>query len=306
MNKNHISDDVKRLNKLSQAAPLLALIATERSFSKAAEKLGVLQSAVSHRVSQLEEALGLALFERTTRQLRLTPYGEILCEAATRSMESWVQALARIDAFQSTQTIRLSLSSSLAMKWMLPILPRALENGVEIALDVNDQPVSFETTGVDAAIRFGMGPFAGLHSSLLQKAQLIPVASPSYMPEGVDVQAFVSRGEAVFLKDATGEKDETGFNWQTYQAQSGIALREEAPSLSFNRADLVLQAAVNGMGLALGRTLLVEADIAQGFLKPIGPAVEMKAGYWLVCKPSFAQTERYARLKAWLLKELKV
>ncbi|WP_417625336.1 LysR substrate-binding domain-containing protein [Paremcibacter congregatus] len=77
----------------------------------------------------------------------------------------------------------------------------------------------------------------------------------------------------------------------------------DAKALAFDRADLVLQAAIKGMGIALGRTLLIDGDIAQGFLKPVRPAIPMKSAYWLACSPEFANTERHATLLVWLKRE---
>ncbi|MEH6534687.1 MAG: LysR family transcriptional regulator, partial [Photobacterium frigidiphilum] len=79
--------------RLAQASPLLAAIGEEKSFTKAAERLNVQQSAISHRIRSIEESLELTLFERTTRSFRLTEAGEILCSAAMQSMSAWQPAL---------------------------------------------------------------------------------------------------------------------------------------------------------------------------------------------------------------------
>ncbi|MEQ9200393.1 MAG: LysR family transcriptional regulator, partial [Rhodospirillales bacterium] len=129
------NDDPAIPEKLSQATALLAAIARDGSFSKAAERLGVHQSAVSHRVRGLEEALGMPLFERTTRKLALTDAGEILCTAATRAMAEWQAATDQLRRNRDSDGIRLSLPSSLAMKWLLPALPRAVDAGLDIAID---------------------------------------------------------------------------------------------------------------------------------------------------------------------------
>ncbi|EKF08329.1 transcriptional regulator [Thalassospira profundimaris WP0211] len=291
--------------RVSPLAPVLAAIARENSFSKAAEKLGVHQSAVSHRITQLEEALGFALFERTTRQITPTEYGRVLCAAALETVDVWDGAFDRLDKFRTEGTVSLSVASALAMKWVLPNLTSAQQAGLEIALDVNDRPVDFSAGTIDAAIRFGTGPYPGLHSSLLKKAAIVPVARPGYVGGGRGLEGILGDPDVTLLKDAVGERDGTDFSWGYYCAQAGVSFDTDRTALAFDRADLVLQAAINGMGIGLGRTLLIEGDIAQGFLEAVGPAVPMKSAYWLVCRAEFAKTERHAKLLAWLKDQMK-
>ncbi|MBC05975.1 LysR family transcriptional regulator [Thalassospira sp.] len=305
MKKSHESSREYLIARASHLAPVLAAIASENSFSKAAEKLGVHQSAVSHRITQLEEALGFALFERTTRQITPTEYGRVLCAAAIESVDVWDAAFDRLEKFRTSGTVRLSVASALAMKWVLPNLASAQQAGLEIALDVNDRPVDFSAGTIDAAIRFGVGPYPGLHSSLLKKAEIVPVASPGYCAGDRVFEDAVGSPDVTLLKDAVGERDGTDFSWGYYAGQAGVQINEDANALAFDRADLVLQAAINGMGIGLGRTLLIEGDIAQGFLKAVGKPVPMKSAYWLVCSPEFAKTERHGSLLGWLKTQMK-
>jgi LysR family glycine cleavage system transcriptional activator len=305
MNKAHEMSRADLMVRVIPLAPVLAAIARENSFSKAAEKLGVHQSAVSHRITQLEEALGFSLFARTTRQVTPTEYGKVLCTAALETVDVWDAAFDRLESFRTEGTVRLSVASALAMKWVLPNLASAHQAGLEIALDVNDRPVDFTRGTIDAAIRFGAGPYPGLHSSLLKKAEIMPVASPGYVAGERTFEELVGASDITLLKDAVGERDGTDFSWEYYAGQAGLQIGEEAHALAFDRADLVLQAAINGMGIGLGRTLLIEGDIAQGFLKLVGPAIPMKSAYWLVCSPEFAGTERYVKLLCWLGEQMK-
>jgi len=139
----------------------------------------------------------------------------------------------------------------------------------------------------------------------LKKAQMVPVASPLYQPDLIDIQQMDRGLDVTFLRDMTGERDDTGFGWQVYSKSVGTDLTTDHSQLDFDRADLVMQAAINGMGIGLGRTLLIEQDLELGFLREIGRPVEMEAAYWLVCKPAFANTERYERLKDWLILRMK-
>tara|TARA_R110002110_G_scaffold295616_6_gene509651 strand:- start:4659 stop:5588 length:930 start_codon:yes stop_codon:yes gene_type:complete len=290
--------------KLSQATALLAAIARDGSFSKAAERLGVHQSAISHRVRGLEEALGMPLFERTTRKLSLTDAGEILCAAATRSMAEWEAAVDQLRRNRDSDVIRLSLPSSLAMKWLLPALPRAAGAGLDIAIDVADGLVDFSRRQADAAIRFGPGPYPGLHATRLSSCHLQPVAAAGFDAGGRDIAGLVAAQGVIFLGDRRGEADDTGFSWKGWFTGTGLTMTDFTPGQTFDRADLMLQAAIAGAGIGLGRSLLIEADIRAGFLQPLGKAVPMRSAYWLVCTPAFAATERHARLLKWLKQEV--
>jgi LysR family transcriptional regulator, glycine cleavage system transcriptional activator len=298
------TDRDKVIYKLVQASPMLAAIGEELSFTKAAERLNVDQSAVSHRAKSLEEALGNTLFDRTTRHLRLTEIGEILCHAAIETVANWDTALEKLEQSRSGDLIRLSMPSSLAMKWMIPSLPNAQAMGLNISVEVNEETIEFRANGPDAAIRFGPGPYPGLHASHLAHCWLQPVASSKYLGERTGDVPILARPDNTFLADRRGENDETDFSWQHYFANTKQPPSEFEPDLQFDRTDLMLQAAIGGMGIGLGRTLLVEKDVEAGYLKLLGSPVRMRSRYWLVCSPGFAETNRFEKLREWLKGEI--
>lgn len=298
-------DHVKTLTKLAQAAPMLAAIGKERSFTKAAERLNVDQSAVSHRAKALEEALGYTLFDRTTRSLRLTERGKILCDAALESIATWQTALDKLERSATANLIQLSVPSSLAMRWLIPVLANARSMDLTISVDVNEKAIEFQANEADAAIRFGQGPYPGLHSSHLSHCWLQPVVSPGYLENRANDASLFSDAHTTFLADRRGETDSTDFSWDFYLSQTGSTPEGFTPDNQFDRADLMLQAVLGGMGVGLGRTLLIENDVNAGYLKPIGKPVRMRSGYWLVCSPAFAETDRFERLRAWLKDEIK-
>ncbi|WP_432467625.1 LysR family transcriptional regulator [Agarivorans sp. Z349TD_8] len=305
MNKFTDETDKETVNRLSQAAPLLAAIVDELNFTKAAERLNVQQSAISHRVRALEEKLGLTLFERSTKNLRLTAAGKILCEAARQSMSVWQPALDKLEKNQSADQIRLSLPSSLAMKWAIPILPNASSEGLSISLEVKDDLTDFHHDDTDAAIRFGVGPYPGLHAIHLTHCKIQAVVSPRFLNGVVDQseQALLEQKMSL-LSDRRGAKDNTGYHWQNYFEKTGSLIEPFTCKHQFDRADLMIQAAVSGMGIGLGRTLLIENDLKAGFLKTLGPSVNIESSYWLVCSASFAQSKRFKLLQHWLKKEI--
>ncbi|BFT29282.1 transcriptional regulator GcvA [Alteromonas sp. D210916BOD_24] len=294
----------RAVTKLAHHSAVLAAIHSCTSFTKAAEALGIDQSAVSHRIKGLEEALGITLFERTTRTLKLTEAGKIVCQSAGEVMDRWALAIAQLEHNNRSEQIRLSMSSSLAMKWLVRVLPNAAKRHLNIALNVNEDAVNFDHADVDVAIRFGVGPFPGVYAKPLSECYLQPVASPAYLDTSISQDNVLLARDTAFLSDRRGEQDETQYNWRTYLKQTQQRSDNVAPKAHFDRADLMLQGVISGMGVGLGRTLLIEEDVKAGFLIPIGEAVKIKAKYWLVCTPSFAQTERYRILYQWLKEEI--
>lgn len=292
------------ISKLTQASPLLATIGQTLSFTKAAEHLGVDQSAVSHRIKALEEALGFTLFDRTTRRLQLTEAGEILCSGASDVVERWARALEKLERSRSSKQIRLSLPSSIAMKWLIPILPSAQSMDLDISLEVSEKKADFQMKEADAAIRFGRGPYPGLHTTHLARSWLQPVANPLYLADAPNDPSLFKNSDTIFLSDRYGGGDDTDFSWDFYFSGTGMEMPKFEPDFQFDRADLMLQAAMGGMGIGLGRTLLIENDLEAGFLRPIGQPVPMRAGYWLVCSPSFAETKRFQGIRDWLKGEV--
>ncbi|WP_291727449.1 LysR family transcriptional regulator [Leisingera sp. F5] len=291
------------LPKLIQSSPLLEAIAEEQNFTRAAERLGIEQSAVSHRIKALEKALGVPLFDRTTRRIMPTEAGRILCDAAQHSGSAWRAALTRLHDLKTSRSLRLSVSSSVAMKWVVPALQRAQDSGLDLLVDVDDRLVDLHAGEAKAAIRYGLGPYPGLHSEPLLQAVLLPVSRPGYLGP-VPLQDYCRQPGARLLVDRFGESDGTGFSWQEYFAGRGWDIEFERSINAFARADLAIQAAIGGMGIALGRSLLVENDLEAGFLEVVGKQVKSRARYWLVTTPANAATDGYQALRQWVHEEI--
>ena len=291
-----------QLARFSQAALILEAVGRTRSFSKAAQQLGIQQSAISHRIRGLEEALGLKLFERTTRAVERTRAGMLLCDASGRALLHLRQALDAATAIAEGAALRISAPSSLAMKWLLPLLPAAYEDGLDLSIDVREDFTDLASGHADAAIRFGMGSYPGLHATKLSACDLQPVASPSYLARFGGRQPDLSSDAVVLLADRIGESDGTGFSWASYAPQD--AGKNRAVTYPFDRADLMIQASIAGLGIALGRTLLIENDLRHGLLQAVGPARPMRSAYWLVCRPELMGSDRMTTLESWLKKRV--
>ncbi|WP_417460332.1 LysR family transcriptional regulator [Kordiimonas sp.] len=289
-----------RLLKLAQAAPFLAAMHEARNFTRAAEILKVHQTAVSHRIRAIEELIGVQLFERTTRSLRFTTAGDILCAAAYENMQELEAAMGRVQAKRRSTTIRVSVPPSLAMKWMVPLLMAAKQSGLDISVQAQTRLVDFTRDDADVGIRFGLGPYPGLRAIRLSRSYMQPLASPAYIEaNNIDLEKPWQKPVDILLDHAT-ESDSIPFGWAEFKASEPCFTQDIEPISLFDRTDLALQAAINGLGVALGRTLLYENDVKRGFLVPLGDAKPCEPSDWLVCSYEFAETQKFRDFHAWL------
>ncbi len=291
------SDRRDIVRKIAAAAPLLAAIQRTGSFSAAGSELGQSQSTVSHKVRALENVIGFQLFDRTTRRIQPTRAGAVLCDAAQVSVTAMSDALARIDKLGTSQETVVTLSSSLAMKWLVPAMPRARARGLKISLQIDDRLSEIGAAGQpQIAIRFGAGPYPGLHAELLTKCHVFAVRSASARGLAQSTADHPAR----LLRDIRAEGDGTSMGWKAYLDKARLHVAQHETGAAFERSDLAIQAAVAGLGHALGRTLLVEADIGDNLLVVDGPSVAATGRYWLVTTAEHAKTQSYARVAAWL------
>ena len=150
------------------------------NFTRAAAELNVTPAAVSHQIKELEEAVGVPLFQRTSRHMQLTRQGQILKPAIADALEGLTRALQKLRQVENPTQVRVTVSPSLAAKWLVPRLDRFLESvpGADVRIDVSSEPLDFDREDIDVAIRFGDGNYPGLVVEKLFHDTLFPVCSP--------------------------------------------------------------------------------------------------------------------------------
>ena len=288
------------LDRLISCLPLLVAVSEAGSFAGAAGRLDLDPSAVSHRVRSLEYNLGFKLFDRTTRSVRPTRAGALLCDAARRTTTDLTRALTAARESRREATVHLSVMSSFAMKWLVPRLPLAREAGLDLALDVSEGFADLGAGGADAAIRFGIGPYPGLHSTRLASCALQPVIGAGLEARfGRDFDPLDRHGP-MLLGDLGSGRHRALVSWEEYARRLERSLPEGTPRQDFDRSDLMLLAAISGLGVALGRSVLIDDDVAGSRLYTIGAPVRIEAAYWLVTSPEEADAERIRSLRQWL------
>jgi LysR family transcriptional regulator, glycine cleavage system transcriptional activator len=278
------------------------------SFTRAASELGVTQGAVSQRVRKLEETLGLRLFKRLARALRLTAEGEILAKAVRDGIDRIDVGLGAIGGTPQQRrgtTLTLSVAPGFACRWLLPRLARfrARYPDIEVRLEAEDRLANFAGDGVDLAIRCGKGTYPGLQADLLMSDAVFPVCNPTLLERGPRLVRPEDLFSHVLLHDSRTESDGGGSGWNHWFASAGLPVRRhDGPR--FSNAHLAIEAAISGLGIALGRATLVNDELIEGRLvRPLRHAAPTIFSYYLVRRPASVLSPPLAEFVAWLREE---
>lgn len=279
-------------------------VAELQNLRAAAEVLHLTHSAVSQQIRGLEEQLGFDLFERRGRRVLLNPAGQALLrsvQSALDELDGGVQAAAAA-ASGAAQRLRVTMLPSFAHRWLLPRVGRWQERHPDLALeiDASHQVVDLQRDGFHAAIRQGRGPWAGLDSErLFDQPPIIVVGSPAAARRLIGAQP-----EAFAREPLLGDTD----IWQQWFAAAGVQT-EVRPVAVFNDAGLMLQAAEQNLGLALGRELLAADALADGRLVKLSPLAityELAYPYHLVYPPNLRDWKPLSAFRQWLYEELEL
>lgn len=285
--------------------PLNALKAFEaaaryESFTRAAEELCVTQGAVSHQVKALEQELGLKLFNRERQRLAITEAGRAYLEVVRDALDRIAAGTERLLQRQSAGALTVSTSPNFASKWLVHRLGRFAEAhpGIDLRVSATLHHVDFAREDVDLAIRHGDGQASGLHVTRLCAEVLTPVCSPKLLRGrgGLRTPADLARHTLLHVGDRND-----WVHWLDAAGVSGIDL-SRGPVL--NQASMILDAAVDGQGVALARSALAAWDLIGGRLvRPFDLVLPLSYAYWIVCPKATARLPKIVTFRDWLLAE---
>lgn len=277
--------------------------ARHMSFTRAAAELNVTQTAVSHQIRRLEEQLGKRLFVRQSRSLVLTREGADYLPAVTTAFADLRRATERLQRADRQGLITVSTTASLAAKWLITRVAgfQDAHPGIEVRITTSSHLVDFRREQVDLAVRYGRGNWPGLRAQWLMAEDLFPVCSPALM-SGINPLRRPEDLARHTLLHATAARED----WQLWLTAAGLpvslALRR---GLSFDQNFMALQAAVDGLGVALGRTSLVEQDIAGGrLIVPFDVVLPADAGYYIVTPEETADVAKLVLFSKWLTRSV--
>ena len=290
---------------LRRLPPLNALKAFEaaarhESFTRAAEELCVTQGAVSHQVKALETELGIKLFNRERQRLVITGAGRDYLAVVGDALDRIAVGTERLMQRQSSGALTVSTSPDFAAKWLVHRLGRFSEAHPEIDLRISAtmHHVDFAREDVDLAVRHGDGNWPGHDVTRLCPEQLFAVCSPKLL---TGRQRLIKPSDV--LKYALLHLDDRAA-WSQWLEAVGLDRAKPSPGPVMNRASMVIDAAVDGQGIALGRTTLAAWDLINGRLvRPFSDALRLSRTYWIVCPKATSALPKIGIFRNWLLSE---
>ncbi|PWR24455.1 transcriptional regulator GcvA [Zavarzinia aquatilis] len=281
--------------------PLNALRAFEAaarnlSLSRAAEELHLTHGAISHQVKALEALLGSALFERRGRGVALTEAGQHLAEALSVSFTRINDAMQAVRR-QGSGTLTISVLTSFAARWLVPRLERFHEAHPEVVLNMRTgrELADLRRDGIDMGVRVGKGRYPGLDTQFLMSEALYVVASPRLaggLPKTLD-----ELRRYTLLRDSFDD-------WAIWCRAAGIEVQGLKFGTAIQDSSVLLEAAANGGGIALARSVLAADDLASGRLvRLFDVEVPNIFSYWTVTLPERREEPAIAKFRAWLQAE---
>jgi LysR family glycine cleavage system transcriptional activator len=276
--------------------------ARHQSFLKAADELAVTPGAVSRQIKALETELGLRLFERFNRAVRLTAAGERLAEGVRQGLSVMQAAVAEAQGARSGP-LAVTAMHSLAARWLAPRLHRFHERhpDIQVLITASDLALDLVRDRIDIAIRYGEGPYPGFAVTRLIATRMFPVCSPRLLKEQ-RLERPADLAHALLLSDVNVTVREPA--WREWLAAAGAPEVDHTRGLHFSNTYLAIEAALAGRGVALAQEAMVVDELAGGRLvRLFDLAVTSPHGHWILTLPEKAELPQIRRFRAWLVEE---
>jgi LysR family glycine cleavage system transcriptional activator len=268
------------------------------NFTQAAEEMHVTHGAVSQRIKRLEEHLGMSLFRRSGRRMLLTDEGRRLLERVRTAIGELAEGVEAIRSGTRDRILTISVMPGFAAYWLLPRLAEFMERHPDI--EVNIRPTlsltDFTRDEVDMAVRFGSGTWRGLTSIKLHDEELVPVCSPAFRGGRLPR----SPGDLLKMPLLHDERQP----WSLWFKAVGLNYRDTGKGPRYSEQNVLLAAAIAGLGVALARGLFVQADLASGRLVRLFPhGVRTKFSYFILYPPGSESLGKIQAFQQWLLEQ---
>ncbi|WP_170474891.1 transcriptional regulator GcvA [Ruegeria arenilitoris] len=288
--------------------PLTALrafdaAARHMSFAKAAEELHVTPAALSFQIKSLEEHLGHPLFRRMNRAVELTEAGKTLAPGAAEGFVTLQTAWQATRRLQDTTSLTVTAGPALTAKWLAPRLydfARAYPE-IDLKFSATLRNMDLHRDDVDIAIRFGYGDDEDLYSVPVRQEWLTPVMTPELAEKFATAQSL--RDAPLIHDDSIGFLDPP-CDWPAWFRAVGIDFTPRHGA-HFSNADHAIDAAVAGVGIALGRRAMIIKDLSEGRLvAPFKTAIETQARFRFLCLPGAETRPQISAFRDWFLSEI--
>ena len=294
MRKTHEGQQVQKMPPLN-SLKAFEVSARHKSFTKAASELVVTQGAVSKQVKILEDYLGLKLFERKYQHIVLTKKAERYLSSIQDAFETIGQATDQLMGCPSKEeTLHLNILPSLSNRWLIPMLNDFKKNHLQVTINIEagDGPVNFDSSNVDIAIRAGKSKiWDGVYAERIMGEDLVPVCSPKLSPVKLDsIQKYT------LLQHTTRPK-----MWNEYLASIGYNSIKIDHKLGFEHFFMLIDAAIDGQGIALIPRFLIKNELLDGTLSlAFNAEYRSPFSYYFICKKNDIFLEKNKFFKDWL------
>lgn len=290
--------------------PLPALRAFEAaarlsSFTAAAAELNVTPAAISQQIRGLEERYQVELFTRSTRSLALTVTGNAILPQVREGLSAFREVQAHLSSRRDQSFLTVSVYPTIAEKWLIPRLERfrARHPDTDLLIHATDDLVDFARDNVDIAIRYGSGRYPGYRVIPFLEENAFPVCSPS-LAERLSAPEDLRRET---LLHAEWRMDRSaGANWRLWLKAAHLNDVDPTRGLRFTNEAMMLQAAIDGLGVALSTSTLAAIDLAAGRLvRPFGDSHQMDTefGHFLVYPSESEVVPKVTAFRDWALEE---
>lgn len=274
-------------------------VAKHGNLKDAANELFVTASALSHQIKNLEDILATRLFHRSKAGLSLTEKGELIYTGVADGFDQIQKTLARLDEQKDKELLNISMLSTFAMRWFIPRLSdfQMKYPEIEVRISTSITRVNFEREDMDCAIRSGRGQWPGLHAEYLFAETFTPVCNP-------ELVGSLKRPEDLArhtLLHARLRPDD----WHVWLGAVGSSHIKPAHEQTFETRNFAIQAAVDGVGIAIIDPSLVAEEIKTGrLLIPFPQTLADKSAYYLVYPKKHVLLPRIQQFQAWLLQQV--
>ncbi|MDD9914440.1 MAG: transcriptional regulator GcvA [Rhodospirillaceae bacterium] len=295
----------------SRLPPLNALRAFEasarhRSFSRAAEELNVTPAAISHQLKALEEYLSAKLFTRANRTLMLTQAGQSLLPGIHKGFTAFNEAMEAFGLYDQTGMLTVAVTPSFAAKWLVHRIEhfnRAYPD-VDIRMTTSMNLSDYARDGIEIGVRYGKGDYGGLLSEHLLSTEIIPVCSPRLLTGSRRLESPADLASVTLLHDDSHRHEEMYPDWAMWLRAAGAPEVDPTHGLRCDTAGETQNAAVEGVGVALGRTTLVSDDVEAGRLVRLFDLVlPSDFAYWIVYTETSIKRPKVKAFRDWLKAE---
>ena len=274
------------------------------SFTRAGEELHLTQAAISHQIKTLETAIGVRLFRRLNRALLMTEAGQRYLPTVRDALNALGDATEALTRQDESGVLTVSTLPSFAATWLVPRLTRfrTAHPEIDIRISAADEIIDLERNGVDMGIRYGSGNYPGLRSDRLLSEEQFVVCSPQLVNEGPHPLRTPQD-----LRHHTLLHDESPADWQRWLTELQVSGADATRGPTFNHSNVVIEAAIDGQGVAVARSAIAATALADGRLvRPFDISLPLAAAYYVVSPQENADRPKVEIFRDWLLAEAAV